>query len=113
MKKGPRRYGILETDMIDIISILSANPKTEKVVLFGSRAKGNFEPGSDLDISWMGKDLDLSDVIKAGLEYDKLFLPYKLDLVIYHQIKEKALIEHIDRVGVVLYEKHAVTNSKQ
>ena len=113
MKKGPRRYGILETDMIDIISILSANPKTEKVVLFGSRARGNYEPGSDIDISWKGEDLNFSDVIKAGLEYDKLFLPYKLELVIHSMISEPALREHIDRVGVVLYEKHAVTKPKQ
>lgn len=113
MKKGPRKYGILETDMINIISVLSTNPKTEKVVLFGSRAVGNFGPGSDIDISWVGEDLELGDVVEAGLKYDKLFLPYKLDLVIYRQIKEKALIEHIERVGIGLYEKHAVTKPKQ
>ena len=105
MKKGPRKYGILEKDMSDIISILIANPKTEKVVLFGSRAKENFEPGSDIDIGWMGKSLDLKDVIKAGSLYDELFLPYKLDLVIYDLIKEKALLDHIDRVGVVLFQR--------
>ncbi|RLD92063.1 MAG: nucleotidyltransferase domain-containing protein [Bacteroidetes bacterium] len=109
MKKGPRKYGILETDMINIISILSTNPKTKKVVLFGSRAIDNFGPGSDIDISWLGDDLGFDDVIEAGLAYDKLFLPYKLDLVIYHQIKEKALTEHIERVGIVLYEKQVVT----
>ena len=109
MRKGIRKYGILVSDMEDIVSILSTNPKTEMVVLYGSRAKGNFEPGSDIDISWMGDDMGFDDVIKAGLAYDKLFLPYKLDLVIYHQIKEKALIEHIKRVGIVLYEKQVVT----
>ena len=113
MKKGLRKFGMLETDLKDIISVLSTNPKTEKVVLFGSRAKGNFEPGTDIDISWMGDDLNLGDLIEAGLEYDKLFLPYKLDLVIHHQIQEKTLIEHIERVGMVLYEKNALTNTKQ
>ncbi len=104
MKKGPRKYGILVSDMDDIISILSANPKTERVVLFGSRAMGNFEPGSDIDISWKGKALDINDVTKAGVTYDKLFLPYKLDLVIYNSITESALLNHIERVGVILYE---------
>ena len=104
MKKGPRKYGILVSDMDDIISILSANPKTERVVLFGSRAMGNFEPGSDIDISWKGKALDINDVTKAGVAYDKLFLPYKLDLVIYSSITEPALLNHIERVGVILYE---------
>lgn len=105
MKKGPRKYGILVLDMDDIISILSANPKAERVVLFGSRAMGNFEPGSDIDISWKGEALDINDVTKAGIAYDKLFLPYKLDLVIYNSITEPALLDHIDRVGIVLYER--------
>ena len=104
MKKGPRKYGILVSDMHDIISILSANPKTERVVLFGSRARGNFEPGSDIDISWKGEALDINDVTKAGVAYDKLFLPYKLDLVIYKSITEPALLNHIERVGIILYE---------
>ena len=104
MKKGPRKYGILVSDMDDIASILSANPKTERVVLFGSRAIGNFEPGSDIDISWKGEGLDINDVTKAGVAYDKLFLPYKLDLVIYSSITEPALLNHIERVGIILYD---------
>ena len=105
MKKGPRKYGILVSDMDDIISILSANSKTERVVLFGSRAMSNFEPGSDIDISWKGEALDINDVTKAGVAYDKLFLPYKLDLVIYNSITEPALLDHIERVGIVLFER--------
>ena len=103
MKKGPRKYGILEEDMNDIISILNKNPKTSKIALFGSRAKGSFSPGSDIDIAWFGEEIDLDDIRHAGLEYDKLFLPYKLDLIVYDHISEPALREHIDRVGVILY----------
>ena len=104
MKKGPRQYGILVEDMSDIISILKGNPKTSKIALFGSRAKGKFEPGSDIDLAWFGEELDLDDIRNAGLAYDKLFLPYKLDLVVYDQIEEPALREHIDRIGIILFE---------
>lgn len=105
MKKGPRKYGILEEDISKIISILNNNSKTKKIILFGSRAKGNFDPGSDIDIAWFGDGLNFDDKIQAGLAYEDLFLPYKLDLVVYRQIKEPALKEHIDRVGILLYEK--------
>lgn len=104
MNKGPRQYGILEKDMTDIISILKANTKTTRIILFGSRAKGNYDPGSDIDIAWFGEGLDLDDIRKASLEYDKLYLPYKLDLVVYEHITEPALKEHIDRVGIILCE---------
>lgn len=104
MRKGPRKYGILESDMADIISILTANHASEKVILFGSRAKGTFKPGSDIDICWVGKGLSLNDATSASLAYDDLFLPYRLDIVLYHTIKEPALLEHIERVGILLFE---------
>lgn len=104
MKKGPRKYGILESDMNDIISVFRANPGTEKVILFGSRAKGKYDPGSDIDICWVGESLLLADVSRASLAYDDLFLPYKLDIVLLHTIKDPALLEHIERVGISLYQ---------
>jgi len=104
MKKGTRKYGILEEDMGRIISIFNGNPKTRKITLFGSRAKGNFEPGSDIDIAWFGEELDLDDIRNAGLKYDELFLPYKLDLLVYDHIEEPALREHVDRIGIILFE---------
>ena len=80
------------------------NPKIEKAILFGSRAKGNFEPGYDIDIALTGDDLNLKDILNAKSEIDDLYLPWKFDLIIYERIKEKALIEHINRAGVSLFE---------
>ena len=98
-------YGLEELAINQIISILGSNPKIEKVILFGSRAKGNFQNGSDIDLALLGNDLELNDVLNASIEIDELALPYKFDLVIYDRIKEKALLEHIDRVGVILFER--------
>ena len=99
------KYGLLESDINDVISILLKNKTILKIVLFGSRAKGNFRDGSDVDIALKGANLKLDDIIDVSLEIDKLFLPYKFDFVIYDRIEEKTLIEHIDRVGIVLSER--------
>lgn len=106
------KYGILESDISEITSILIKNQNIHKIVLFGSRAKGTYKDGSDVDIALKGANLKLDDIIDASLEIDKLFLPYKFDFVLYDRIKEKTLIEHIDRVGIVLYEMIKVKPSK-
>lgn len=100
-----RKYGLSETDINNVIEVLRANQKVKKIVLFGSRAKGNFKEGSDIDIALIGNDLRLNDILDFSLEIDKLFLPYKFDLIIFGRIKEKELVEHINRVGIVLFER--------
>ena len=99
------KYGLTDPDINNIISILRKNKRITEIILFGSRAKGTFNNGSDIDIALKGYDLKLNDIINALLEIDNLLLPYKFDLVIFDRIKEKALIEHINRVGIVLYKK--------
>jgi len=47
----------------------------------------------------------LNDVLNLSLEIDELFLPYKFDLIIFDRIREKALVEHINRVGIVLFQR--------
>jgi predicted nucleotidyltransferase len=99
------QYGIPETDLNALISELKKNTEIDEIILFGSRAKGTFRNGSDIDIALKGGNLKLNDILDATLVIDKLLLPYKLDLVIYTRIEEPALIEHINRVGKILFKR--------
>lgn len=96
-------YGIDKNDLDQMIQIIAKNPKIESITLFGSRAKGNHSIGSDIDLSLQGKHLNSVDIINASIETDELFLPYKIDFVIFEHINEPKLVEHITRVGIVLY----------
>ncbi|HKJ78818.1 MAG TPA: nucleotidyltransferase domain-containing protein [Prolixibacteraceae bacterium] len=100
-----QKFGIPISDLEALISILKNNERVHKAVLFGSRAKGNFGNGSDVDIALMGNELKLLDILQLSGKIDDLYLPWKFDLVIYNRITEKALKEHIDRVGVELFHK--------
>jgi len=73
------------------------------VLIFGSRVKGNFKPGSDVDFALKGKDLKMDDILKLQNKLDELNLPYKFDLIIYGNLSDKDLIEHINRAGVIFY----------
>jgi len=104
-RENKNKYGLLDSELNRIISIIQKNIKVQKLVLFGSRAKGNFGNGSDIDLALFGKDLNLDDVLNILVETDKLFLPYKFDIIIYERIQEKTLLEHIDRLGIILFDK--------
>lgn len=98
-------YGLTDYEIKSIVDILADDPKVEELILFGSRAKGNYSSGSDIDIAMIGKNLRLNEISKALVLLDELYLPYKLDLVIYHRIQEPALIEHIINVGIRLFKR--------
>ncbi|HLD75186.1 MAG TPA: nucleotidyltransferase domain-containing protein [Bdellovibrionota bacterium] len=83
-----------------ILDLFRSLPQGAEIILFGSRAKGNAREGSDIDIAIKGKFITLEDRNTLLLKYDDLELPWKLDIVIYHLIKEPALKDHIDRAGI-------------
>jgi len=97
------KFGLKETVIDDICDTFSSFPEIEKVIIYGSRAKGNYKNGSDIDLTLFGESLDLSLVNKIELQLDKLFLPYTFDISIFKQISNQELIEHINRVGKVFY----------
>jgi len=99
------KYGIPESDLDALLSELKKNSEINEIILFGSRAKGTFRNGSDIDIALKGRNLKLNDILDAISVVDKLLLPYKLDLVIYTRIKEPDLTEHINRVGIILFKR--------
>jgi len=103
--KSKTRYGLTESDITDIVILLSGNPKVKKIILFGSRAKGSHNNGSDVDIALKGDNLVLRDVLDFMTGIEDLSLPNKFDLVIYNRIKDKELREHIDRVGIILFDR--------
>jgi len=75
----------------------------EQVVLYGSRALGNFNDRSDIDLAVKGTHLDRFKIAQMLLECDELDIAYTVDLQNYSDIKNVKLKDHIDRVGVVIY----------
>lgn len=97
-------FGLKDTHIRLIQSVFSSYGSIEKAIIYGSRAKGNYRTGSDIDLTLRGDDLNLSTLMKIETELDDLLLPYKIDLSIFHKIEDPDLIEHINRVGCVFYE---------
>ena len=101
-------YGLSEEVLTKICQVFSHHPAIDQVVLYGSRAKGNFKTGSDIDLTLKGKVLNIDHLTVINNELDDLLLPYTLDLSIYKHIDNDNLIEHINRVGKVLYDSGVI-----
>jgi type I restriction enzyme S subunit len=99
------RFGLEEHIISQIIYLFEQQPKIDKAIVFGSRAKGNYKPGSDIDIAFKGTDLNTKDLLNLYVKWDDLEIPYKLDLLRYETIKESDLKDHIDRVGIEIYSR--------
>lgn len=94
--------GLSSEDLERIVRIIKQCSKVDEVILFGSRAKGTFTNGSDIDIALKGDHILRDDVLDLLIELEALNLPYKFDLVIFNRIEEDALIAHISSVGISL-----------
>lgn len=99
--------GLKDAHRAAIIGILSANPRVERVVLFGSRASGSFTSGSDVDIVLSGDALTLDDQAKLTDEISESSIPQQVDLLLHHRIKSRKLLDHIQRDGVEWFRRRS------
>lgn len=79
-------------------------PEVEQVVLFGSRAKGNYRAGSDIDLAVKGKKVTPALIFKLNNIFnERLPIPYEIDVVGYQYLDHESLRDHIDRIGIIIY----------
>lgn len=99
------RFGLNEKTIEGIQSVLARYPAVDKAVLYGSRAKGNFRVGSDIDLTLCGDAITEPELARIAEDIDDLLLPYTVDLSLYSQLRHPGLRAHIERVGVVFYHR--------
>jgi len=95
--------GLSHDDIIRVQQVLASCPRLKKAILFGSRAMGTHRPGSDIDIALDGENLTLQDQLRLMGMIDELNLPYLTDLIILQQVENEDLVNHINRVGRVIF----------
>ncbi|MBI4742955.1 MAG: nucleotidyltransferase domain-containing protein [Betaproteobacteria bacterium] len=98
-------FGLSETTCATIRQILDQHPEVEKAVIYGSRAKGNYKNGSDIDLTLLGDALDYKVLSAVAWALDDSPIPYTVDLSLFEKIENPALCEHIERVGKVFFER--------
>lgn len=99
------KFGLPENTIQKINSVFNHFPEIEEVNIYGSRAKGDYREGSDIDITMKGEKLTEEIRSKVWLDIDALNTPYLVDLSVWHLLSSEDLKEHIRRNGKVFYSK--------
>lgn len=95
--------GLSAEDVEAIRSFICQFPEIEEVWLFGSRAKGSYKKGSDVDLALKGKDLGSVVIRIQGWLNDESLMPYYFDILDYQSITNQELRDHIDSIGILFW----------
>ncbi len=98
------RFGLSETVIKELQEVFRHHANIEKVLIFGSRSKGNYRAGSDIDLAVIGKDVNYNQLLDIICEIEDLELLYSVDVLDYQKKKGTPIGEHIDRVGQIFYQ---------
>ncbi|AXT30131.1 nucleotidyltransferase domain-containing protein [Pseudoalteromonas tunicata] len=99
------KYGLPINTLVKIQNVFAQHPEVEQVLLYGSRAKGNYKPGSDIDLTILGSDANEQLLSLLLTQLDDLNTPYLMDVSLYSQIDSVDLKKHIDNYGQVFYSR--------
>ena len=99
-------YGLADKNIEQIVQAVGRFKDIETVILFGSRAKGNYKPGADVDLAIKGECLEENTIAQLGdFLNEETTMPYFFDLVDYGNLDNPQLIAHIDRRGIKIFQR--------
>lgn len=97
------KFGLSEHTIATVNNYFKTVKEIEKVEIFGSRAKGTFKTGSDIDFVIYGNDLTDKLIRRISNELDELPTPYKFDILCFASIDNEDLIKNIKKDGKLFY----------
>ena len=113
MNNDNLQFGLEESTIEKVLGVFQQYAEIERVILYGSRAKGNYRPGSDIDLTLVGEEISHEQLLSIEHQLDDLLLPYLFDLSIFSNIEDPDVIAHINRVGLIFYEKASINEQQK
>jgi len=98
------RFGLSDIVIEKILNVFRKHSNIHEVIIFGSRAIGNYREGSDIDITLKG-NISFDNLLRIESEIENEMLPYKFDVSIFEKLENQKLLEHINSIGKIFYKK--------
>lgn len=98
-------FGLPDETVELIVDVRRRYPPVEWAVLFGSRAQGNFRPGSDIDLTLVGAGITHRTLLHIMDELDNAPIPCRVDLSLLDQLQDPDVRDHIERRGITFYSR--------
>lgn len=99
--------GLRDEEFTAMVAILSSFPAVEEGIVYGSRAKGNYKPFSDIDLTLIGENISAFDILRIANRLDESSLPYIFDISDFKSLTNINLIDHIKRRGIIVFKRGA------
>ena len=97
-------HGLSDRTLTTLDSIFRKYPGIKQAILYGSRAKGKFREGSDIDLTLRTDNtFTHTDLLRIAGDFDDSDMPYFVDISVYDELSNPDLKAHIDRVGKVIF----------
>jgi predicted nucleotidyltransferase len=103
ISKDIETFGLSKRSIDTLKAIFQKHTDVKTVYLFGSRAKGNYHEGSDIDLAIMNNGLLPKTIRSLLAECEESSLPVAVDIIAFESLSNDELKEHIQRVGVLFY----------
>ncbi|HOI01129.1 MAG TPA: nucleotidyltransferase domain-containing protein [Bacteroidales bacterium] len=100
-------FGLSENYIVNICRCFEKYQGIKRVIIYGSRARGDYKRSSDIDLAIVGS-LTYSELMHLEGQLDDLLLPYKIDIGLLDEIENPDLRAQIRQTGQIFYD--AVTN---
>jgi predicted nucleotidyltransferase len=94
----------VEEKIKKIVTLIINSVDPQRVILFGSRAKGKAHKGSDIDIALEGCSVTTREFRKLKEIVDEASGLYSVDIIVLEKTDE-AFQNIVKETGVILYEK--------
>lgn len=100
------RFGIYDKSYRLMTEVFESFSEIERVILYGSRAMGNYKKGSDIDLAIVDEAVNLHTVNKLSDKLnEEIPVPYYFDVLDYNTLANAQLKKHIDKEGKLLYSR--------
>ncbi len=96
-------FGLPKRTIDELLSYFKSKPDIERVLIFGSRAKGTYRNGSDIDFAIWTDNHD--DFFRIAGELDELPTPYKFDVIDYKTLTHQGMLNSINNDGKLFYQQ--------
>lgn len=103
-------FGLSDRIRADFSGVFERYPEVETVLIFGSRAKGNAWPGSDIDLAVIAPRMSDAEFARLWNQIEDLPLVFKVDLLHWDRTANQRLKDKILLEGCPFYEGSAASS---
>ncbi len=98
-------YGLTDREFAKIEELFSQDEKIEYVLLRGSRARGNYRPDSDMDITILGRHIDQMSVEDLQKRIENSDISCPVEIFPARLSENEEYIEGVSHKGLLIYQK--------